>query len=124
MMPGSTKETELTFGDGARALFGGVRYVMGSPSVWPLAIVPVLMCIATVTACTWAGYSFGADALAPHLPTGGVTARSSHGRKSARSSASRTLPSVLPRTARACSGFLMRCRTVFTSSIPSMTSNT
>lgn len=73
MTPGSTKEAELTFGDGARALFGGVRYVMGSPSVWPLAIVPVLMCIATVTACTWAGYSFGADALAPHLPTGGVT---------------------------------------------------
>ncbi len=60
-MSASPPTRELGFGDGARALFGGVRYVMGTPSAWPLAIVPAIIAMVLVVGTTFGVYSLGSS---------------------------------------------------------------
>lgn len=58
----------LGFFDGARALFGGVRFVVTTPRVWPLAAVPAMLALVLVTGTTALGFVFGDRALARALP--------------------------------------------------------
>jgi CysZ protein len=45
------------FGAGLRAFFGGIGFVVGNPSVWPLAMVPVVIATALTALLAWAGAS-------------------------------------------------------------------
>jgi CysZ protein len=43
--------------DGLKALFGGFGFILSTPSVWPLACVPILVALALTGLFGWAAYS-------------------------------------------------------------------
>ena len=55
----------LRWYDGLRAFFGGVGFILGTPSVWPYAAVPAV--IATVLACGLGGLGGRAGRAEPRL---------------------------------------------------------
>lgn len=64
------------FGDGFASIFSGLRFVVTSPSVWLLAIVPAIVLIAITAAVGFGGY----EALSPHVVhLLGKWAHTSHG---------------------------------------------
>ncbi|MFO0672529.1 MAG: EI24 domain-containing protein [Polyangiaceae bacterium] len=65
---------KLGFGAGLRALFRGVAWVMGSPSVWPLAAVPVVIAFVLVGAATAGGLVLAERLVAPLVAAQGLAA--------------------------------------------------
>lgn len=63
---------ELGFGDGLRSLFGGVRWLIGSPSAWPLAAVPCFVGLVLVIATSWGVFALGSHFFDPYLGGGGA----------------------------------------------------
>lgn len=59
---------------GLRAFFRGVSWVMGSPSVWPLAAVPIVIAMITVAGATFAGIRIADHYVAPLAAQQGIGA--------------------------------------------------
>lgn len=72
-----TQARELTFMDGARALFRGVGYVIRTPDVWMLAIVPAFIGVVLVVGVTAGGFFLGQQVIERAIPTTDTSAVSS-----------------------------------------------
>lgn len=74
-----TPSEKLGFLDGGRALFRGVRWVIGTPSVWPLAMVPAALALILVVGFTAGGYFLGDKFLLSMLPGAATSGESAVG---------------------------------------------
>lgn len=59
---------KLGFGDGARALWGGLRFLLATPRSWPLAAVPMVLAFVLVIACVVGGAVLAQHLLEPASP--------------------------------------------------------
>lgn len=63
----SKKVVPARFSEGLKAPWHGLGWLVGTPSAWAVALVPMIVFSALVTAGTWGGVTLVEHLLAPHL---------------------------------------------------------